>query len=109
MQLVHAIYPLNKIQVLNQFIDLEHSGCSVSLQRFNQYLRAERAAESGNCSFSSDRFFLLSLTSHKIVGEAGVILSAIGLWLQTLWNHDGPDGPSILVRPTELLTIVDVW
>lgn len=52
---------------------------------------------------------LLSLTSHETVGDAGVILSAFGSWMQALWDHGGPDGPSILFQPMELLATVEAW
>ncbi|KAH9179366.1 midasin [Lactarius sanguifluus] len=89
------MHDANSLTVLGQLIDLGRSDCSISLRRFIQYQHATRAAESGNRSFSSD------------LGEAGIILSTFGSWMQGLWDHGGPDGPSILFRPTELLATVD--
>jgi hypothetical protein len=79
------------------------------LERLIQYQRATRAVESGNRSSSSNLFLLLYLISHESVGDAGVILSAFGSWMQALWDHGGPDGPSILFQPAELLTTIDAW
>ncbi|KAH9080394.1 midasin [Lactarius deliciosus] len=83
------MHDANSLTVLGQLIDLGRSDCPMSLRRFIQYQHATRAAESGN------------------LGEAGIILSAFGSWMQGLWDHGGPDGPSILFRPTELLATVD--
>lgn len=56
-------------------------------------------------------WFLLTvtLTDSSTVGEAGTILSAFASWLQALWDHDDPCGPSILFQPAELLTTAKAW
>ncbi|KAI9443340.1 midasin [Lactarius indigo] len=68
----------DSLTVLSQLIDLGRSDCPISLRRFLQYQHVARAAESAN---------------HQ--------------WIQGLWDHGGPDGPSILFRPMELLATVD--
>ncbi|KAH9065293.1 midasin [Lactarius vividus] len=83
---MHDEYSLT---VLGQLIDLGRSDCPMSLRRFIQYQHTIRTAKSRN------------------IGDAGIILSAFGSWMQGLWDHGGPDGPSILFRPTELLATVD--
>lgn len=108
MQLVRAT-SLNETQVLGQLINLGRSDCPIPLQRLIQYQRATRAVESRNRPFFLWPFSLQSLISYKIVGEAGIILSAFGSWMQALWDNGGPDGPSMLFRPTELLATIDAW
>jgi len=55
---------------------------------------------------SSSSFRCLSPLSAS---EAGIMLSAIGSWLQALWDHDDPSGPSILFQPTELVATIQIW
>jgi hypothetical protein len=98
----------NLIQILNQIIDLACSERRMLLQRFIPYRHATLAVQSGKCSswyFSPS----LSLTDSSTVTEAGTILSAFGSWLQALWEHDDPVGPSILFQPTGLSATIQAW
>ena len=49
------------------------------------------------------------MINSSTADEAGTTLSAFGLWLQALWDHGDPCGPSILFQPAELLATVQTW
>lgn len=53
--------------------------------------------------------FTFFLTDSSTAGDAGTMLSAFGSWLQALWDHDDPGGPSILFQPTELSMTIQAW
>ncbi|KAH9969750.1 P-loop containing nucleoside triphosphate hydrolase protein [Russula dissimulans] len=78
----------NSLTICDQIIDLACSDHRMSLQRFITYRHATWVTQSGKS------------------GEAGITLSAIGSWLQALWDHGDPSGPSILFQPTELATTI---
>jgi hypothetical protein len=78
------------------------------LQRFIPYRHATLAVQSGKCS---SLYFppSLSLTDSFSAIEAGTMLSAFGSWLQALWEHDDPGGPSIVFQPTGLSATIQAW
>ncbi|KAI9508874.1 midasin nuclear AAA ATPase [Russula earlei] len=78
----------DKISVIKELGILTHIPDGDSLARFIPYRHATWAAQSGEPS------------------KAGIILSAFGSWLQSLWDHGDPSGPSILLQPTELSTTI---
>jgi hypothetical protein len=96
-------------QNLSQIIDLACSDRRMSPQRFIPYWHGARTARSGMGPSYILARPLLPLMKSSTAGDAGIILSAFGSWLQALWDHGDPGGPSILFRPTELLTTIHSW